>query len=77
MDKALGTPDPGGVYGAMGRGNACGGTRPRGGAAAAYKIERRERPEGPWSIAGVEGTKAVRRVSEATEATVTSQERGK
>ena len=46
-------------------------------AVAAYKIDRRERPEGPWSIAGVEGTNAVRRVSEATEATVTSQERGK
>ena len=39
-----------------------------GGKVASYKIERRERPEGPWSIAGV---------AMETEVTLASQERGK
>ena len=51
---------------------------PAAGAAApvrTYVVERREQPEGPWSIAGVEGTNAVRHVSEATEAHLTNQPR--
>jgi len=39
-----------------------------GGKVASYKIERRERPEGPWSIAAM---------AMETEATLTGQERGK
>ena len=39
-----------------------------GGAVASYKVQRRERPEGPWVIAGM----AIQ-----SELTMTDQERGK